>query len=130
MTIALALLPANQIYIGFVVLNTFLGFAVLQNVNVFYFPRQFNVKIVLLCNWSCRKRRKQCSGFINIGRAIGWQYKPQLGLAFVAKEIEPTMTWSHGTVGSMPAVMDIDKISGILFVKLHHINYISFANLI
>ncbi|KZS10737.1 Uncharacterized protein APZ42_024752 [Daphnia magna] len=80
----------------------------------------FNVKMRPIFNWSCRKLRKHCNVFTNIWQVIGWQHKPQLDSAFMARGTELTTTWSRGIVVSMRAVMDTDRISGILFIS----NYI------
>lgn len=114
MIMALALLPADQIYTSFVLwkkLNFVFPF-------LFHFLRPFNVKMLLICNWSFYMR------FTNIGQVIGWQLKPQLVAAFVARKPELTTTLNHGIVGFMRAVTDTDRISAILAVILHHItNY-------
>ena len=82
-------------------------------------------------DWNLRKFRKLCSDFFSIGQVTGWLLKHQLVLASMDNGTGPIMTWSHGIVGLMRAVTDIDKTFGILFVSIVTtiINYVFFLNL-
>lgn len=130
MIIALALLPADQIYTGFLVRRRKFNFLLKfhNNVKMLLNCRQFNVKMLPIYDWNLRKFRKLCSDFFSIGQVTGWLLKHQLVLASMDDGTGPIMTWSHGIVGLMHAGMDIDKTFGTLFVSIVTtiINYVFF----
>ncbi|KAI9551232.1 hypothetical protein GHT06_004490 [Daphnia sinensis] len=66
-------------------------------------------------DWNLRKFRKLGSDFFSIGQVTGRLLKHQLVLASTDNGTGPIMTWSHGIVGLMRAVTDIDKTFGTFF---------------